>query len=124
MWSSRIIRRLFIYQLATVALASLLAFWLWRGSGFGVFIGGLFACGNLLAIKVLVERTLVRVGGHRLLYGIMLALKTAAALAVIAVLLLVAKVPPLAFGLGLVVAFLGLLLALCDAALSRRASSV
>ncbi len=100
------------YQLACAALAAVLTFWLWRPATVAVLVGGGFGTLNFWGLRLLAERALMGEGKHKLLWGLLLAMKLALALALLAALLVVLRLPPLGFALGLSTMIVGMMLAM------------
>jgi hypothetical protein len=122
MWNAHVLSLISRYQALAVGLGSALALLLGPASALGFLVGGVFALANFLALRFLVQRTLVVFGRRKLAYGLLLAFKMALALALMTLLLLVVKVQPLAFALGLTTFLVGVLLALSHIVLcSQRA---
>jgi hypothetical protein len=112
MWNTRVLSLVTHYQLVAVALSVVLALWLWPTGVWGVALGGLFAVANFWGLRTLVGRTFTASTRHKLAYGLLLTVKTMIALAIMAVLLLVVHLHPLAFALGLATMFVGIGLAM------------
>lgn len=101
MFTTRVLTLVTQYQLGATIVAGALTVWLWPAGALAVFVGGAFATLNFWGLRVLVERTLSAAGRHKIVYGLLLAIKLALALGVMAGLLLVLRLHPLAFALGL-----------------------
>ncbi len=110
-----------LYQLACAVLAAVLTFLLWRPGAVGVLLGGGFGTLNFWGLRLLAERALLGEGKHKLLWGLLLAVKLALALALMAALLIVLRVHPLAFALGLSTMIIGMMLALAHVILTPKA---
>lgn len=101
MLTTRVLTLVTLYQLGATLVVGVLTAWLWSAGALAVFVGGAFATVNFWGLRVLVERTLKAAGKHKIVYALMLAFKLALALGVMAGLLIVLRLHPLAFALGL-----------------------
>lgn len=120
MGSLRVLHLVTVYQFATVAAFALGSLWLWPAGALAVSLGGVFGILNFWALRVLVQRTLA--GGERkrkVVYAIVLGSKLVVALAVMASVVLVLRVDPLGFALGLSSMFLAIAAAVGHVTLAR-----
>jgi hypothetical protein len=120
MWNAQVLNRITRYHLVVVAAASALAFWLWPAGGLGLLLGGGFSALNFWSLSTLVQRTLL-VAKNKRLYGLLLALRMIAGLGVIAALVLVLRVHPLAVALGLATTFVSILGAMLHTLILHKA---
>ncbi len=109
------------YQLACAALAAVLTFWLWRAATVAVLAGGGLGALNFWGLRLLAERALMGRGKHRLLWGLLLAVKLALVLAVVAALVIFLRLPPLGFALGLSTMIVGMMLAMAHVIATPKA---
>ncbi len=100
-----------LYQMATLALASLFCMVWWPHGLQGLLMGGLLMVGNLSVAQFLV-RKVINQGRPQPLYLVALSLKFVALLGLVAFLLYTFKPDILAFALGLCCYFIGIALAL------------
>ena len=121
MWTPRVLTLVTWYQLAAVAAGSALSLWLWPTHVVGFLLGGAFATLNFWGLRILVERTAAVKGRRKGIYGLLLAFRMVLALALMAVLLLVFRVHPLEFALGLASTFVGVTLAMSHVAFTHKA---
>lgn len=120
MGSLRALHFVTVYQLAMVAALTLGSLWLWPAAALAVLVGGAFGTLNFWALRLLVQRTLE--GGERkrkVVYAILLGSKLVVALAVMAGLMLVLRIDPLGFALGLSSMFLAVAAAVGHVALVK-----
>ena len=120
MWNMQVLRLVSRYQLLTVGVGVALALWLLPSQALGFLLGGSFAFVNFWGLRFLVQRTLTVLGRRKILYGILLAFKMVLALGLMTLLLLVFKVHPLAFALGLATFLSGVVLALSHVVILQR----
>ncbi len=115
MVSWRILNLVSIYQMAALALVSAVAYFASPTHTLAVFIGGAFGTVNFWALRHLVQAGFGRGGQHKMLYIVFLGFKMVTALAVMAGLLIILKLHPLAFATGLSTMFVGLMVAVMHA---------
>ena len=119
MWNARLLGLVTLYQLATVLVLSAATFWLWRAGALAVFLGGGFGALNFWGLRLLAERTFDG-GKPKVLYAVLLAFKMVLALAVMAGLLIILKLHPLAFGVGLSALFFGVTFAMAHVRATQK----
>lgn len=111
MQPARILHLISRYNFLAVVVATLGAAWLWPSGALGVAVGGIFAGGNFAATCMLARRSFLPEQRRQVVYALGLAVKMVVALAVLAVLVHVLRLHPLAIATGLATLLIGIVLA-------------
>lgn len=97
------------YQMAGTAVASLVTLLAWPAGAAGVFAGGLVMTANFWFMRTMMGKALSGgVSGAKILYGMMVAIKFVAVLALVSLLVVGFKLDPLALAIGLATLFVGI----------------
>jgi hypothetical protein len=110
MVTMQFLKKASLYQCVSLLILALVTLFFWPRALVSLAAGGLLMAGNFWLLRVLVQKAF---SGPRpkLIYGLVVAVKLMAVLAVMAVCILTLHLKPLPFAVGLATLFLGIAIA-------------